>query len=487
MKQKKYSLLLLLGMFLWPQVFWGQKVVKILGEGSLKAAERGASTLFESNVAKAISSQVSRNVPQAAALPAIKGIDPAWVRAWQAGKIPPVNVLYGERTAHLTSFPPPPQVEIMIGKEYFSPFTQGVSPLYEYGEQNALDTSWIATPAYEQMNDFIRRENLLYKTRIVRAQVKNKHFYASLRSQVVQGEIPFRHILPSQRLDRLYVLVQHGPQIEAQIVSLLRAARQKYPQRPIVLATEYVWDNAGRILPTDGADPSLLLRVADRKGQEGALRLARNQQELENIAEGDYDLFPFLRYAIDDKIPVVGLEPGHAFSFIVVKEMAQAYHVSPQVIASFVTPDTLEEYFRGLSASEVGMRLRNERWEENLVRIEEQFPGALIVVVGGAAHLSYAEKYSVPNITRRGGKSFSVMLIGQEGRDVVSPLFSGLDERLYEQFMRLSQSDPNSLYYILSLKEPRAESLHTEQDVQEARRTIGADTIVVFPPQATAE
>ena len=304
-----------------------------------------------------------------------------------------------------------------------------------------------------------------------------------MHSELVEGEIPFSKILPSEKLDRLYVLVQHGQTFEDEVVNIVRVAKQKYPTRQIVLATEYVWDNSTSVVEASGENSSSLLQIVGKEEEQpGALRIARNQQELEKISDGDYQVYPFLQEIVKEGVPVIGLEPGVSLVNAVAEEMSLVTGVSKEFLAS-IGPGMLEGYFQNLSTSEGGMQLRNQRWEDNLGRVSQQYPGALIIVMGGAKHLSAAEAYSVPNLTKSGGKSFSIMLFDQKIKDYVSPLVSGLEDRTYNQFLQESAvtRGQTPLRYILSVKKPSEDGTYTVQDVENAKHAIGADVLVVFP------
>ena len=139
---------------------------------------------------------------------ALSGVDKAWLRSWKWGKVPPVTVHYGALgIADISPMLVPTPEEIFIGGRMYVPFTQGTSEDFRFSERDGIDATWFSTPAYEQMDNNARLENLTYKNAILRAQARSLRFYSSLHSELVEGEIPFSKILPSEKLDRLYVLV----------------------------------------------------------------------------------------------------------------------------------------------------------------------------------------------------------------------------------------------------------------------------------------
>lgn len=485
MKNAKYSNLTLAILLLSPVAGFGQKYLEPLVRSVPRAVEGAAAKNLTQNAAADAANRVAVATTGADVDPlALSGVDAAWLRSWQFGKVPTVTVHYGPMgLADISPMMVPTPGEIFIDGRMYIPFTQGVSKDYQYSERDGIDATWLSTPAYEEMDNKARLENLTYKTAILRAQARSQRFYSSLHSETVEGEIPFSRILPSQRLDRLYVLVQHGQTFENEVVNIVRAAKQKYPTRPIVFATEYVWDNSTKVIPVSGENPSTLLRVVgNEEEQPGTLRMARTQQELEKISDGDYQRYPFLQEIVKEGVVIVGIEPGTSLANAVVEEMALFTELPKGFIASMGI-GMLEAYFQNLSTSEGGMRLRNQRWEDNLVSISQQYPDALIIVMGGAKHLSAAEVYSVPNLTQSGGKSFSIMLFEQNIKNIVSPIVSGLEDRTYQQFLQQSEATKGQtpLRYILSLKKPSTDGARTAQDIENSKRAVGADVLVIFP------
>ena len=143
---------------------------------------------------------------------------------------------------------------------------------------------------------------------------------------------------------------RHGfAEITNAIATFMLSLRLKYPNREIILLTEFLPENKYYYpaVPKDLYD---------------------NKRPVWNAAE------------VTD-IPVVGLEPEYVTdSREVTLECANG-------------PGCREQ--RAAWASLEGIRLRNERWMRVIKKYREKYPHALFVVYSGGGHVNYTEPYSL--------------------------------------------------------------------------------------------
>lgn len=294
-------------------------------------------------------------------------------------------------------------------------------------------------------NNRILRASLAHSMqRIAAVEKQSALFYSALRSRVFDGDIPYDQYLPFESVDFVYVGELHeNPMMQEELLSILQTLQRHYPNRNIYLATEYVWD---------AADIS--------KGETSALAIVRNKQELlDLIGKRLYVDFFFLHKALKMGIPVVGLEPYVALT----KEAAENAGVPLEKAGS---------YRRILAGSEAGMEMRNQKWVEYIRQIKAQDPNALVVVHAGAQHLSYHNVSSVAN--KLNGKAFSVMLLDFRRKET-NPILAMLEDKisLWREF-----SEAHNGKYVLSFKEPNPQQGLTSSQLDEFKRSIGADMVV---------
>lgn len=154
-------------------------------------------------------------------------------------------------------------------------------------------------------------------------------------------------------LDQLFIGETHGhKEIRETVRQLLGTIRQKYPQRQIILFTEFIpqeitWENAAS---TD--------------------RIPKYLQEY----------VPLWEQAVQNDIRVIGLEP----QLVVQDKCTCSYMNSSGKQGNMSIWATLE-----------GVRLRNERWMQMLTAYRTQYPDALFVIYTGADHSLYNRPFAL--------------------------------------------------------------------------------------------
>ena len=282
-----------------------------------------------------------------------------------------------------------------------------------------------------------------------------KEFYSSLRTELVGESFPYEKYLPSERIGMIAIGVQHGAAVEQDAVNWVRAIKRKYPTRHIYFATEYVWDSQSPH-PSSYLPPLKILRDAD-------------QLKAQLLSEEDFYNYSFLQEVIEEGVPVVGIEP----------EMSLLAAVGEET-GFDLTDELLYIRYQQFATSAAGMEFRNKKWVEHLHQIRQQDPEALIIVYGGAEHMSYSSVYSIPRQFEQ-DNCFTILQIESDGKKLISPLLASLEDRLYQQFVRrdASRVGPDTRY-VLTFKEP-SENGPIPPQLSMFKDAIGADVLVVFP------
>lgn len=302
-------------------------------------------------------------------------------------------------------------------------------------------------PALWQRNENMIRRSLEHSLWLLSSvQRQDAAFYSSLRSDVLDGTLPYHKYLPADGVDYIFVgEVHHNPLIQEELIRLLQVLKNRYPTRNVYLATEYAWDAQRR----------------SSLEEEIPLAIARDKKELRTLLGNDYVNLFFLHKAIENGIPVVGLEPRFAMANEVIKH------------TGVDDPARLQMYIRRLSVSEIGIQMRNKRWAKHIAQIRAQDPNALVVVHGGGHHISLHNLFSVPNMLR--GKKFTMMLIDWRGKEITAPLLSKLDDQnfLAEQFAKAKEGK-----YLIYFKRPNASVGRTPGQLQLFKHAFGADMFI---------
>ena len=329
---------------------------------------------------------------------------------------------------------------------YLPPALVDYAPFLTQLRESASMMPWTFPTLWKENQQLLEASLKNSVARVEAVENNSQLFYASLRSEVFQGTVPYYRFLPSKAVDYIYVgEVHENPLVHEELINFLGQVKRRYPQRNVYLATEYVWESQ---------------QISTLK-EKLPLAIARNKEELFQLLQEDYTNFQFLHQAIEMKIPVVGLEP-----FLAILQEAR----------SKGTADVVQDYSRNrrkLSLSELGMQLRNERWAEHIRQIRQEDPNALVVVHGGAQHTSLHNLVSVSNKLK--GSSFSLMILDWRVKDTTNPVVARLDD---QQFMWRKFEENPEAKYVLSLKEPAPSFGRTLKDLKAFRRALGADMIL---------
>lgn len=341
-------------------------------------------------------------------------------------------------------------VNIGDSKEVFIPGALVDYIPYLYQLSSGASLSKVSFPALWQKNEDMLAQSLDYSMRLLMT-VKNNEaaFHGSLRSHVKDGTAAYYDHLPATGVDYIYVGEVHlNPLIQEELLQLLQEIKSRYSKRHVYLATEYMWD---------AYHPSTLK-------DDLPLALANDKKDLLNIMgkEAYVNNF-FLHKVLELGIPVVGLEP----------RFGMANEAS--VHSGITDPARLYRKTQQLSLSEVGLGARNDRWVDHIEKIREQDPKALVVIHGGAQHTSLQNLFSVSNKLK--GKFFSIMLLDQRGKDITTPTLALLKDQTFldREFVQAKEGK-----YLLYFKKPNLSVGRTPELLDDFRRAVGADLVVVL-------
>lgn len=282
----------------------------------------------------------------------------------------------------------------------------------------------------------------------IRAVAEDPAFYHTLHTDVFDGTVPYHRFLPAKAVDYIYVgEVHYNYKVQEELLRFLHVVKNRYPTRNIYLATEYVWET----------------RDFSHLDEELPLALATNQAQLEMLMGTDYakPTSAFLKKAIDMGIDVVGLEPCMAMRF------------ETQMHTQVTDPVRLRRLRHTYSASALGMQQRNEKWILHINQIRKMDPDALVVVHGGAAHVSAHNLTAVPHQLE--GSSFSVMLFDQRAKEISNPILARMED---EVFMERQFDEAKEGKYVISLKKPDGSAGRTPEDLEVYKESFGTDVVV---------
>lgn len=199
-----------------------------------------------------------------------------------------------------------------------------------------------------------------------------------VRVEIAHGSLNYSQWLP-QDPGIIYLGEIHGHQnVQREVLSFLRQLSHQYPQRPIILATEFLSFDPSVSLPENIiASVDDVQAYFDRGNPAGNWNVLKDALSIPNVY-------------------LIGLE-NHAVLHRILKRSDGGL--------------TTEEYddFMGTYA---GMNLRNRLFARTLTRLQELAPEALIVAYGGISHFSLHEEGSVPSLVP--GKNFIIQLATPE-------------------------------------------------------------------------
>lgn len=179
------------------------------------------------------------------------------------------------------------------------------------------------------------------------------------------------------------------PQIQTQIALFIHELRAKYPQRHIMLFSEFV--------------------------PQG-----KTWQEVREEPKIQAYIPVFFASQFED-IPVIGLEPALVH---------QTQHTQLTV-----NTDTDATRLQNVWTSIEGVRLRNNQWLKILAQYRQQYPDALFVIHGGSGHVDYMAPFSLSHSLKKHGV-FTVMLTAETGQpfDAATSIRSPFDQYSNGQF-----------------------------------------------------
>ena len=215
----------------------------------------------------------------------------------------------------------------------------------------------------------------------------------NIDSEVIEGKVDYKKFLP-QDIDYLYIGELHKEtRIQQEISQIVRDLPKIYPNRTIYLATEMV---PAKEVPWD--DLSIL-----PYSKKAMLSLLEGAEE--------YNSSWVIQAALDENIPVVGLEPQIAI-------MNEALVDGKDFLS--------QEDFNDYASSLEGMHFRNNYWAGVIKELRRRDPSALVVVYAGIDHVAYHNPSALPTLV--GGKSFVVQVLIPKYLRTVNPLFRHFKE-----------------------------------------------------------
>ena len=271
-------------------------------------------------------------------------------------------------------------------------------------------------------------------------------FLKYLKREVYQT-IPWENYFPTEPVDFIFAGETHRDyDVHQSIFQLVKALRKRNPNRRMIFATEYVGDTLEKSTFADRPAPVLL----------------RTKEELDRALKGRKGpTLQILEDVMNLGIDIVGIEPDSALEDAFLKERG----------LTEMTEAEMENFYM-FARSKVIVKERNRKWVEHLEDLHAQYPDALIVVHGGAAHMNRNTLFSVPNLLKE--KSFVVQNITMENLVYISPSF-------YQEICRTESPksfDKAEAKKVISFK---PEFYQLAPDMQELyKKAWGADVIVTF-------
>lgn len=202
----------------------------------------------------------------------------------------------------------------------------------------------------------------------------------SLGTLVTDESIEFEGLMPaSQDVDVIYVGEAHfQANVRDEISQFVSQLRSIYPDRNIILATEFLH------VPTGETEPTLIY----------------NREALEPYKAFAEEMYEPLYTALDHEIPILALEDYQAICQTV--EQLRAPEISPAEWKK-----TRQKAIYNFMTSSYGLRLRNLIWKNRIEAIHAKDPSALIVVWGGDRHVNAYNDEALPNLMQ--AKSFQIL------------------------------------------------------------------------------
>ena len=173
-------------------------------------------------------------------------------------------------------------------------------------------------------------------------------------------------------INYLFVGEEHGnPEIHRAMIQLLHGLRQKYPQRHIVLVTEFL---PNIMSPEENLERIKQLSSSVEQTKMMSAIMAYGKNRLKN------GVWEALRA---NNIDFAGLEPAFVYNN---ENCAFVVKGADQNSPSYHFP---------LWVSDEGTRLRHLHWERRIHALRQKYPDALFVVYGGRGHFDYYRRSSI--------------------------------------------------------------------------------------------
>ena len=193
-----------------------------------------------------------------------------------------------------------------------------------------------------------------------------------------------------------YVLlgeVHDVEEISQFIENFLPTLQEKVAPRPIIYLTEFLPEQMTFVQATEF---------------EGLFELLED------------DLISLWETATSFNIPVIGLDPSFVFF-----QTNEADLMRPGTILPFS-----RKHLQSLWASDEGLRIRNESWKQQITKIRQQNPDALIVIHAGFGHFSHVRDYSIGGFLAQKSSVYTVSLAPGYTADYTSSFLQNLREYL---------------------------------------------------------
>ena len=259
----------------------------------------------------------------------------------------------------------------MVGKPTFT-----MSPYMFTDPQEIYPQLPFLTTREQQANYFLARNNREYIAFVRSSRQRLKGIEQHMkeldqgRMVVPQGkEISFAIDNIPDETSLLLIGENHSlGGVDSQVAQLLRSLRDKYPNRPMVLFTEF--------LPEGASSPFA-------RGIDRAISLSTARNVL--------------------SIPIFGLEPAFVEKNIICEACGIDLYTLAHTQNIWTTPE--------------GLRLRNTRWatsikayQQQLAREHPEWENPLTIVYAGAGHTEYGRPSSLPEMFPN-EKIFSISLV----------------------------------------------------------------------------
>lgn len=223
---------------------------------------------------------------------------------------------------------------------------------------------------------------------------------ASMGTDVSKEAIEYEGLLPgSKEVDVIYLGEVHNQvNVRHQIADFVSQLRSVYPDRNIVLATEFLNASSGETAPA---------LIRDRE------TLLRNK----NAASKNPLYYRPMFAALDQGIPLLALEDDEA-----IKQLVEELR-DPEISAAEWTSLQKEAVFN-FKTSSYGLQQRNLGWKKRIEAIRAQDPSALVVVWAGDRHVNFYNAEALPNLMP--AKSFQLTFTTPENLLLHNAFFNGL-------------------------------------------------------------